>query len=242
MDEPKPTILGKCLPALKSSYRAAFFRTCWYSDDHHELDRIYRSLKDPWNFESSAYERERFAILLDEVRKYPHRSILEVGCAEGVFTHMLTHHSPDITGIDVSPTAIGRARERHPAPRFVATSLDDFHPGRRFDLVVCAETLYYMKDVEGAIRKLSSVGRWCVVSYLRRESKRLDAYFREMPSAEVREVRVGSGISGGTMIVAAWENPDRLAPVGVEQRGHPTNHAQRRRPAGARPKMQEGGA
>jgi 2-polyprenyl-3-methyl-5-hydroxy-6-metoxy-1,4-benzoquinol methylase len=120
---------------------------------------------------------------------------------------MLTDHSPDITAIDVSPTAIERARERHPAPRFHATSLDDFHPGRKFDLVVCAETLYYIRDVEAAIRKLSSVGRWCVVSYLRRESKRLDAYFHEMPTAEVREIRVGSGMSAGTMIVAAWRNP-----------------------------------
>jgi 2-polyprenyl-3-methyl-5-hydroxy-6-metoxy-1,4-benzoquinol methylase len=209
MAESKSTILGKFLPALKSTFRAAFFRTCWYTDDHEELDRIYRNLKDPWNFETSTYEKERFALLLDEVKKYPHASILEVGCAEGLFTGMLAKHSRDIDAIDVSPTAIARAKERHPDPRFTATSLDDFHPGRKYDLVVCAETLYYIKDVAGAIEQLSALGRRCIVSYLRRESKRLDAFIQDIPSVEFREIRVGAGVSGGTMIVAAWQNPDQ---------------------------------
>jgi SAM-dependent methyltransferase len=209
MADSKSSIIGKCLPALKSSFRAAFFRTCWYSDNHDELDRIYRSLKDPWNFETSAYERERFAILLDEVKRHPHGSILEVGCAEGMFTTMLTELTRDIVAIDVSPTAIARARERHPVPQFIATSLDGLDPGRKYDLVVCAETLYYIKDVAGAIEKLSAVGKRCVVSYLRRESKRLDPYLRNLRSVEFREIRVGSGVSGGTMIVAAWETQDQ---------------------------------
>jgi 2-polyprenyl-3-methyl-5-hydroxy-6-metoxy-1,4-benzoquinol methylase len=208
MIDSKPTILGKFLPALKSSFRATFFRTCWYSDNHEELDRIFRTLKDPWNFETSPYERERFALLLDEVRKYPHASILEVGCAEGLFTGMLTTLAKDIVAIDVSPTAIARARERHAGPEFIATSLDDLLPGRRFDLVVCAETLYYIRDVAGAIEKLSTLGRWCIVSYLRRESKRLDAFIQAIPSVEFREIRVGTGVSSGTMIIAAWQNPD----------------------------------
>jgi 2-polyprenyl-3-methyl-5-hydroxy-6-metoxy-1,4-benzoquinol methylase len=209
MAESKSSLLEKCLPALKSSFRAAFFRTCWYSDNHDELDRIYRTLKDPWNFETSTYERERFAVLFDEVKKYPHDSILEVGCAEGFFTGMLAELSRDIVAIDVSPTAIARARDRYPEPQFIATSLDDFRPARKYDLVVCAETLYYIRDVAGAIEKLSAAGKWCVVSYLRRESKRLDGFIRDIRSVEFREIRVGSGMSGGTMIVAAWQNPDQ---------------------------------
>lgn len=215
MIDSKPTILGKFLPALKSSFRAAFFRTCWYSDNHDELDRIFRNLKDPWNFETSPYERERFALLLDEVRKYPHGSVLEVGCAEGLFTGMLATLTKDIVAIDVSPTAIARAKERHPGPEFLATSLDDLRPGRKFDLVVCAETLYYIRDVAGAIEKLSSLGRWCIVSYLRRESKRLDAFFINRKSVEFREIRVGTGVSSGTMIIAAWENPDGKGTIAV---------------------------
>jgi 2-polyprenyl-3-methyl-5-hydroxy-6-metoxy-1,4-benzoquinol methylase len=143
------------------------------------------------------------------VKKYPHDSILEVGCAEGFFTGMLAKHSRDIDAIDVSPTAITRAKERYPEPRFVAASLDDFRPGRTYDLVICAETLYYIKDVPGALDKLSALGKRCLVSYLRRESKRLDAFIQDIPSVDFREIRVGTGVSGGTMIVAAWKNPDQ---------------------------------
>jgi SAM-dependent methyltransferase len=202
-------MISKFLPALKSSFRAAFFRTCWYTDNHDELDRIYRNLKDPWNFETSGYERERFSLLLEEVRKHPHDSIVEVGCAEGLFTGMLTELSREIVAIDVSPTAISRAKEKHPDPHFIAASLDDFRPVKKYDLVVCAETLYYIRDVAGAIEKLSAIGRWCVVSYLGRESKRLDPHIRRMPSVDFREVRVGKGMTGGRMIIAAWQNPDQ---------------------------------
>ncbi len=186
--------------------RTALFGTCWYQDDHDELERLFQGLRDPWNFETSDYERERMLVLAREVSRYPHASILEVGCAEGVFTEMLTAMSPRVMAIDVSATAVSRAQARCPGARCIAVSLDAFQAAEPFDLVVCAETLYYVRDVPRAIGKLSSLGRRCLVSYIRRESGRLDGYFEERPGVSVAHLELGARWLKRGMVVATWTN------------------------------------
>jgi len=196
----------KGFPLLKTALRTTLFRTGWYSDDHDELERIYRTLKDPWNFETSQYEQDRLNLLLEVVAQYPHESILEIGCAEGLFTDMLKEISGRVVAIDVSRTAIARAQKRSPTPQYMVASLEEFKADEKFDMVICAETLYYIKDIPGAINQLTALGRCCVVSYLERESKRLDAYFQQMPSVELKKYKVGNGISNRTITVAVWKN------------------------------------
>lgn len=193
------------LPALKAVIRTAFFRRAWYSDDHDELERMYKTLNDPWNFETSVYELNRFDLLLREVGKYPHDRVLEVGCGEGLFTSRLAMIARHVVAIDVSPTAVDRARRRCPDPTYVVASLDEFATGEKFDLVICAETLYYIKDVRRAIEKLSNLGRYCLVSYLGRESKRLDPYFERMPSAVIRRFEVGNGVMNRPVNIVIWK-------------------------------------
>src|SRR5689334_22465130 len=73
------------LPYLKYVLRIICFRSGWYSNDHAELDQIFQAMRDPWNLESSSYDYERMRLLSREVVQNPHETILEVGCAEGVF-------------------------------------------------------------------------------------------------------------------------------------------------------------
>ncbi len=193
------------ISSVKNIFRMLYFRSAWYSDDHVELERIFKTLKDPWNFESSPYEKERLKLLLAEVGQYPHGSVLEVGCAEGVFSSMLSTISDRVVGIDVSPTAVARATERCPGLTFMTSSLDAFNPGEKFDVVVCAETLYYIQDVSEAIRKISTLGRRCIVSYIQRESGRLDAEIGKIPGVEIRRYDIGAAILGRGMVVASWK-------------------------------------
>jgi SAM-dependent methyltransferase len=193
------------LPLFKNLMRTALFRSAWYSDDHDELERIFRSLKDPWNFESSPYERERMKVLLREVERYRPASILEVGCAEGAFTMMLSTVTGRVVGIDVSPTAISRAQQRCPGLTFNTTSLEAFEPEEKFEVVICAETLYYIQDVRTAIDKLSSLGRRCIVSYIRRESGRLDGEIGRIPGIEMRTFEFGTKFLRRGMVAATWD-------------------------------------
>jgi SAM-dependent methyltransferase len=193
-------------PAWKAALRIMFFRTAWYSDDHQELEKIFQAMKDPWNFQSSLYEHERFNVLLEEAVKCPHESVLEVGCAEALFTSMLTLRSQRVVGIDVSPTAISRARERCPEATFFAVSLEEFNDDEKFDLVICAETLYYVKDVRSALERLSLLGRRCLVSYLEREARRLDPYVNQIPGSRILRCDVGSGLQKHRIVVVTWDN------------------------------------
>ncbi len=199
--------LWKATPSVKNIIRTLRFRTCWYSDDHRELDRIFQALTDPWNFESSPYERERLQLLLQRAMALPHDSVCEVGCAEGVFTQMLSAVCHHVTGIDVSPTAIDRARDRCPAPTYLVTSLEAFQTRKPFDLVICAETLYYIKDVTSAIEKLSMLGRYCMVSYVEREARLLDRFFTEQPNVRMEKFELGKGPLRRKMSLVIWENP-----------------------------------
>jgi len=144
--------------------------------------------------------------LLQIVQQYPHDTVLEVGCAEGLFTSELAKIAKEVIAIDLSPTALSRAKQRCPGTTFLHKNLHDFTSDRKFDLVICSETLYYINDVVGAIDKLTSLGKHCLVSYIHREAKHLDSYFIQMPLAQYTRFEKTYWLWKRAMIVAVWEN------------------------------------
>jgi SAM-dependent methyltransferase len=105
---------------------------------------------DPWNLEGDGYEQHKYATTLRQLPARPYRRILEVGCSEGTFTRLLAAAYPnaEITGIDISGRALDRARRRigedaHRV-RFLRADVLSHRLDHRFDLVFCAETLYYL--------------------------------------------------------------------------------------------------
>ncbi len=72
-------------------------------------------------------------------------------------------------GVDLSETAIAKARTAHPELEFEVMrveDLGDLHP-RRFDLVVAMEVLSYVEDWRGALDVFSRLGdRLLVTLYL----------------------------------------------------------------------------
>lgn len=195
-------------PMLKTALREVRHRPGWYSDSYDELEELFQWTEDPWNFQKSKYEQDRLQALLDHVKLYPHESILEVGCAEGIMTAELCKIAPHVVAIDVSPTAIARAKLRCPTVTFLQTSLHDFSWESKFDLVICAETLYYIRDVPPAIDKLSRLGKFCLVSYIHRETKQLDPYFRQMPLTSFQSFEKSYWFWKRAMSIAIWENND----------------------------------
>ncbi|MEU8109280.1 class I SAM-dependent methyltransferase [Nonomuraea muscovyensis] len=105
---------------------------------------------DPWRLGTDGYERHKYEATLGQVPARAYRRILEVGCSEGVFTGLLAsaHPQADIMAIDISHRALLRARDRTrgAAARtaLVQADLVTLATGRDFDLVFCAETLYYV--------------------------------------------------------------------------------------------------
>jgi 2-polyprenyl-3-methyl-5-hydroxy-6-metoxy-1,4-benzoquinol methylase len=118
---------------------------------------------DPWRTKHP-YNQKAFDEIISLIKMVPHDSILEIGCAQGEFTKKLLEISENVTAIDVSEQAINQARTQVKGAHFEAISLENFYPERRFDVVVCAEVLYYIKDYKKAISKLQELGDYLVTS------------------------------------------------------------------------------
>lgn len=112
------------------------------------FEAVYALKGDPWRYDVSYYEQEKYR---DTIANLPGCSrVLEVGCAEGAFTQMLAPHVEYVTGVDISATAIQRARKkcmRWENTRFVHLDIEfEELPLASFDLVICSEVLYYLDD------------------------------------------------------------------------------------------------
>lgn len=102
---------------------------------------------DPWKLETSEFERIKYEREIGILggRHYSHA--LEIGCGAGAFTRHLARIADGILALDISPTAIARARAIgiHSVDFRVANIMDDGpHAGGPWDLVVINETICYL--------------------------------------------------------------------------------------------------
>ena len=104
---------------------------------------------DPWDIESSAYERDRCVQLLKmlEVRSYAR--VLEIGCGAGYLTRLLVPHADQIVALDISQTAIDRARALSTGQadvEFRLANIMEYKPQADgpWDLIVFSDTMCYL--------------------------------------------------------------------------------------------------
>lgn len=124
----------------------------WFKtgDNRFEFERLYLEKSDPWDMRSSAYERGKYRRTLDKILEQRRRSerVLEVGCAIGSFTARLAEHFGEVVATDFSDEAIARAAEYCRGVtniRFIRSDLQSLKLDTAFDVIVCAEILYYIE-------------------------------------------------------------------------------------------------
>ncbi len=115
-----------------------------------EFERLYLENPDPWEFHSSPYERRKYERTLACALQWRKASMnaLELGCSVGAFSQMLARHFDAVTALDVSQEALAAAKRRNGVEsnvRFVRGDLRSLDLGTRYDLIVCAEVLYYLR-------------------------------------------------------------------------------------------------
>lgn len=126
------------------------------------FDEMFESSEDPWDVDSSWYERRKRAATLAAPLTERLGRVLEVGCSTGVLTAELAPRADSVLALDVSAEALRRASERLAswgdrvelrrgrAPR-------DWPEGE-FDLVVLSEVGYFWtpEDLAEVARLLPS--------------------------------------------------------------------------------------
>ncbi len=200
------SLYGKARKALRRTWMNYALRGVGANDNHSRLDLAYR-IGDPWNMESEL-EQFRFARTNAIIRRHwpGLDSILELGCGEGHQSRHLSGVSKQLYGIDVSATAVERARQRLPAARFAAGDVFAQPWGReagRFDLVVACEVLYYIADIQRTIDEMNQIGKYCLVTMFAPAIRRVGPFVEAMPDVQ----KDWFGQAGAQWVVAHWRSP-----------------------------------
>ena len=111
------------------------------------FDDLYARDPDPWGFETSEYERAKYAATVDALDGRRYASALEIGCSIGVLTARLAERCDRLLAVDAAQAAADAARERLAGMPHVTVErreLPEDFPAGPFELIVCSEVLYYL--------------------------------------------------------------------------------------------------
>jgi len=141
------------------------------------FEGLYAESDDPWNFEASEYEQDKYARTLAVLDERTFRRALEAGASIGVFTEMLADRCDELLTVDVSERAVAAARQRLSGRgnvRIERRTLPEQMPDGPFDLIVASEVLYYFPREEmltvlrGFERELAAGGILLAVHWRRK--------------------------------------------------------------------------
>jgi SAM-dependent methyltransferase len=117
-----------------------------------EFEEMYRDFEDPWEQTTRERFRSEKAVALNLLQQLQEISgskrILELGCGFGDFAARATSLGLESTGLDISQTAIAKARKRHPGTEFIVGSIADHEVIKRLapNVIVMAEITWYVLE------------------------------------------------------------------------------------------------
>ncbi|NHN90977.1 methyltransferase domain-containing protein [Acetobacter sicerae] len=124
------------------------------------FEALFRTNPDPWNFETTPYERRKLDHLLSCIPEDRICFAVELGCAIGVGTRRLSERCDRVLAVDASATALDLARKRCAGTgnvNFIRAFLPDGYPASQAagcDLMIVSELLYFLGKDD--IRRLAA--------------------------------------------------------------------------------------
>jgi SAM-dependent methyltransferase len=118
-----------------------------------EMDQAFQPREDPWGYTTDSYQKARISselAMLDAVRRGQRfGKVMEIGCAEGIFTELLASRCDALLAVDLSRVALERARRRLSGSNRVQLAEWDLRldpvPGA-YDLIVVIHALEYIRN------------------------------------------------------------------------------------------------
>ncbi len=113
------------------------------------FEEMYSENPDPWQFETSEYEAQKYAATIAVLPKPLYRSAFEIGGSIGVLTRQLADRCENLLSVDVSQVAQAKAVQRCqelPQVRFEIMQVPQQFPDEQFDLILVSEVGYYLSQ------------------------------------------------------------------------------------------------
>ena len=133
------------------------------------FDRLYAERADPWRFETSPYEQDKYAETLARLGQGRFERALELGCSIGVFSKLLAGRCGQLLALDAAAAAVAAARTRCVGlahVEFRRATLPQEWPEGSFDLIVVSELLYFLSPDDIALlarRSAAAAAEGCTV-------------------------------------------------------------------------------
>ena len=172
---------------------------------------LYERHEDPWNLVTEDY---RFAETnrLIAARFQRIGRLLEIGAGEGHQTRWLTQVADHVTGVDLAPAALERARQKAPEATFAEARLPALTlPAgvEPFDLAVACEVLYFADDIGQAVQRMRQLAPRGLVSGLESKWRRFAPAVAGLPGLQVDRI-----VEADTVwLVATWNETTLPTPT-----------------------------
>jgi SAM-dependent methyltransferase len=111
------------------------------------FNRMYQKNEDPWDFESSPYEREKYEATLHAIPDPTYENAFEIGCSNGILSEKLARRCKKLLAVDASEIAIKNAKKRLADCPWVEVremTIPDNFPTENFDLILLSEVGYFL--------------------------------------------------------------------------------------------------
>ena len=141
----------------KKSLDAAFF------------NNLYQQNQDPWNFDESEYEKNKYEQTLKLIPEARYKNAFEIGCSNGAFSSLLVQKCEQLLAVDSSSIAVENAKKRLNAfPHIMVREMEipKEYPDDQFDLILLSEVGYFLTEPDLIITKNKMINSLLVGGHL----------------------------------------------------------------------------
>jgi SAM-dependent methyltransferase len=121
-----------------------------------EFEEMYQDYPDPWDQSKHGTEDLDKVLGVELLKKFGHKKPLEYGCGLGQYTNVLYRALGDAAGMDISATAITKAKSLYPGPTFFVGDLLNAEPLAQYepDVLVFSQITWYVLEKLEPFKKI----------------------------------------------------------------------------------------
>jgi SAM-dependent methyltransferase len=112
-----------------------------------KFEKMYQDYDDPWHQSEEINSTDK-CLAIHLMKKYNVMRAVEIGCGLGNFTAKIKEAGIDVLGLDISPTAISYAKQKHPNCNFMTGDISDIDRYAEYnpDILIMAEITWYILE------------------------------------------------------------------------------------------------